>query len=277
MLIEGRKIAEEVKGRLTKRIEENKSKLTLGIVLVHETAPVRQFIELKRRCASDIGVHVDMIQLGPMAQKNEDLLSLVLHATRDHDGIILQLPLPHQFSLEMVLNLFPLSHDVDVIGNTAYKQFEEGMLPFFPPVVGAFAEILHHYGIGLAGRKVLVVGEGRLVGGPAAIWARRLGAHVTVANKETENLAELTKEAEVLILGAGVPGLITPEMVQDNVIVFDAGTSEVGGVVKGDADPAVAEKAAFFTPTPRGIGPITVAKVFENLITLSEIKKKNLR
>jgi methylenetetrahydrofolate dehydrogenase (NADP+)/methenyltetrahydrofolate cyclohydrolase len=276
MLVEGKKIAGEMEHRLRKRVEEGKMGLTLGIIVVHETAPIRQFVEVKRRFGDAINVHVEVLQLGPMSHKNEDLLALLLHSTRNHDGIVLQLPLPHQYSLDSVLNLFPLSHDVDVIGNTAYRQFEEATLPFYPPVVGALHEVLRHHGLGLAGRKVLVVGEGRLVGGPAAIWARRVGAYVTVANIETPNLAELSRDAEVLILGAGVPGLIKPDMVQQNAIVLDAGTSEVSGVIKGDADPAVAEKAGLFTPTPRGLGPITVAKVFENLITLYEIKQKRL-
>jgi methylenetetrahydrofolate dehydrogenase (NADP+)/methenyltetrahydrofolate cyclohydrolase len=230
-------------------------------------------VSLKQRFGAEIGVSVDVVQLGVMAQKSEMLLQTILHATRDFDGLVLQLPLPPQYHLESVLNLFPLSHDVDVIGNTAYQQHKEGTLPFLPPVVGAIAEVLQSQGIKLAGMNVLVVGSGRLVGGPAALWATKLGANVTVVNAETGNLAAQAPNADVLILGAGKPGLITPDMIKADAIVLDAGTSETEGVVRGDADPACAEKARVFTPTPGGIGPITVAKVFENLFTLTDLKK----
>jgi methylenetetrahydrofolate dehydrogenase (NADP+)/methenyltetrahydrofolate cyclohydrolase len=103
-----------------------------------------------------------------------------------------------------------------------------------------------------------------------------MGANVTVTNRSTVDLASHTREADVIILGAGSPGLLTPDMVKQGAIVLDAGTSEEGGVVKGDANPAVAEKASLFTPTPGGIGPITVAKLFENLLVLDALKHKHV-
>jgi methylenetetrahydrofolate dehydrogenase (NADP+)/methenyltetrahydrofolate cyclohydrolase len=214
------------------------------------------------------------MQLGVLEQKSESLLQKILHVTRECDGLVLQLPLPSQYHLDSVLNLFPLSHDVDVIGNTAFQQHKEGMLPFLPPVVGAIAEILHQQNVLLAGRKVLVIGEGRLVGSPAVFWAERLGAQVSVVTKRVGVLADLAPTADVIILGAGSPGLLTPDMIKQGVMIFDAGTSETEGVVKGDADPACADKAMLFTPTPGGIGPITVAKVFENLLTLVDLKAR---
>ncbi len=97
---------------------------------------------------------------------------------------------------------------------------------------------------------------------------------MTTLNSSTGDLAEHTREADVLVLGAGSPGLITPDMVKDGVIILDAGTGESEGVLKGDADPACAAKARIFTPTPGGLGPVTVAKVFENLLTLVNLKAK---
>jgi len=170
--------------------------------------------------------------------------------------------------------LYPLSHDVDVLGNTAFQQFKEKTLPFLPPVVGAIKEVLDRNGMKLRGKNVLVVGEGRLVGAPARVWAEHVGATVTVANSGTEDLTALTSVADVLILGTGKPGLIKHEMIKEGVIIFDAGSGGTAGEIKGDADPACAGKASLFTPTPGGLGPITVAKVFENLLDLYEIKSR---
>jgi methylenetetrahydrofolate dehydrogenase (NADP+) / methenyltetrahydrofolate cyclohydrolase len=272
MIIDGVLLARQIKSSLKSRIVHFEHPLRLGVFVLHETPEIRQFVDAKRRFGASLGITVEVLTLGVLEQNNQELLHRILQATRDYDGLVLQLPLPRQFQLESVLNLFPLSHDVDVIGTTAFQQHKEGALPFLPPVVGAIAEILAQQQLSLAGRQVLIVGEGLLVGEPAKYWAEHLGALVTVATRATADLATLTARADVLILGAGSPHLITPDMVKQGVLIFDAGTSESEGVVQGDADPACATKAMIFTPTPGGIGPITVAKLFENLITLQELK-----
>jgi methylenetetrahydrofolate dehydrogenase (NADP+) / methenyltetrahydrofolate cyclohydrolase len=272
MLIDGKQIAYTLRNQLTERVKGFTRKPTLGIIVVRETPQIRTFVTLKQRFGADIGVPVDVVRMPNMAEGNEELLRLVLRTTRDFDGLIVQLPLPSNYDLDQVIQLYPLSHDVDVIGAMAYTQFEEDILPFKPPVVAAFAEILKQQHMSLAGKRVLIVGKGRLVGAPAAIWATRLGAYVQVADSATENFVDFSREADLIILGAGSPHMLKPDMVSEGVVVFDAGTSEQEGVLVGDADPAVAEKAALFTPTPGGIGPITVAKVFENLLTLYELK-----
>jgi methylenetetrahydrofolate dehydrogenase (NADP+) / methenyltetrahydrofolate cyclohydrolase len=115
----------------------------------------------------------------------------------------------------------------------------------------------------------VIVGRGRLVGMPAEIWCQKQGARVTVVTRETKDAGELIAQAQILILGAGQPGLITKDMVRPNVILFDAGTSEDGGVLKGDADPGCAAVASLFTPVPGGIGPITIAVLLRNLLSLA--------
>jgi methylenetetrahydrofolate dehydrogenase (NADP+)/methenyltetrahydrofolate cyclohydrolase len=272
MLIDGKLIAEDLRRDLAARVKKTGRRLTLGVVAIDHSAATRQFLNIKQKFGQSIGVTVNVLSLPPFQENTEHLLALILHAAKSCDGLILQLPLPGTFDTGQALSLFPLPLDVDVIGATAYRQFEEGTLPFFPPVIAAFAEVLHRHHYTLAGKEVVVVGEGRLVGAPAAVWARRMGGNVTVANRSTGDLAALTRNADVVILGAGSPGLLTPDMVKQGVIVLDAGTSEEGGVVKGDADPAVGTIAALFTPTPGGVGPLTVAKVFENLLILDGIK-----
>ncbi len=272
MNIDGKYIARNIKDKLKERTYEIDPHLTLGIIVTEETPAIQQFVKLKQRFGESIHVNVEILKLDAFKQKDENLLQLILDSTRKFDGLILQLPLSHQYTLETILNMLPLTHDVDVLGNTAYQQYKEGALPFMSPVVSAIAEILHKNEIRIIGKNVLVVGEGRLVGGPAAVWAKKMGAFVTVANKETENLSKLTSDSDVIILGTGVPELLKPDMIKEGVIILDAGSGEKAGKIVGDADPACADKASLFTPTPGGIGPITVAKVFENLVALDDIK-----
>jgi methylenetetrahydrofolate dehydrogenase (NADP+)/methenyltetrahydrofolate cyclohydrolase len=274
MIVDGTAIARELRGELKVRTQQMPHRLRLGVIVAHETAQIRHLVEVKRHFGAEIGVGVEVILLNAFEQKNESLLQHLLHATRDYDGLVLQFPLPPQFYLDSVLSLFPLSHDVDVIGNTAFQQHKEGRLPFLPPAIGAMSEILHSQNITLAGRKVLVVGEGRLVGAPAVSWAQHVGGVVTVVTQKTGTLAELAPVADVIILGASSPGILTPNMVKEGVIILDAGTGESQGVVQGDADPACAAKSMIFTPTPGGLEPIATAKIFENLLTLVELKEK---
>ncbi len=278
MLVDGNKIARDIAGELKKRVQACGCRPKLGVIMAEETKSIRSFVERKMRFGVDIGIEVGVETLEPHKRHGtEDLLQTILRATRTYDGIVLQLPVPREFELDALLSIFPLSHDVDVLGVTAYQQFKERKLPFEPPVVAAMAEVLHREGVRLAGMRVLVIGEGRLVGAPAAVWADHLGAVVKTVDESTSDIDAWISGADMIVCGAGAPGIVRPEMVKEGVIILDAGTSEQGGVLKGDADPACAEKARIFTPTPGGIGPITVAKVFENLLTLMELKEKRAK
>lgn len=272
VIVDGKSIAHDIGTALKARVSKIERGVSLGVIVAKETPQINQFVRIKERFGKEVGVRVEILLLDTLNHKSEDLLEKILHTTRDHDGLVLQLPIPYQFNLESVLQLFPLSHDVDVLGNVAFEQFKEGNLPFLPPVTGAFDEILRRNGISLQGKRVAVIGSGRLVGGPTALWAERLGAKVVVLTKDTEDLATVTLESDIIFSGTGKPGLITPDMIHPGTVLLDAGSGEMAGVIKGDALPECAEKALLFTPTPGGVGPITVAKVFENLLALYAIK-----
>lgn len=274
MVVDGKRIAEELKAALRTHLSTQRRELSLGVLVVRETPEICRFVALKERCGMEVGVRVEVVRMSPMVQSTQGVLGELLHLAQRHNGVIVQLPLPKTVDMDAVLRLIPLSHDVDVLGMVAYRQFTQGTLPCTPPVVGAFSEVLRREHIALAGARVLVVGEGRLVGAPAAVWAGHGGAVVTVVNKETPDLATHTRDADIVVLGAGSPGLLKPDMVKQGCVILDAGTSEEGGVLKGDADPACAENARVFTPTPGGVGPLTVVKVFENLYTLVGVVKE---
>ncbi|MEX0930993.1 MAG: bifunctional 5,10-methylenetetrahydrofolate dehydrogenase/5,10-methenyltetrahydrofolate cyclohydrolase, partial [Candidatus Paceibacterota bacterium] len=111
---------------------------------------------------------------------------------------------------------------------------------------------------------------GRLVGKPVAKWFTEMGANVRVLTKESKDIAQYTKQADIIVCGAGASGFLKPDMIKEGVIILDAGTSEEGGVLRGDADPLCSEKAALMTPVPNGIGPVTIAMLLKNLVLLAE-------
>lgn len=265
MIIDGNSIA----GEILAEVRGSDRTPHLIAVAVAPTFATRNYLSIKKRTAERAGCELSVIEMEPEVT-TEEVISAVVAASQKADGVIVQLPLPPHIDLDAVLKALPRSHDADVMGGEARETYYGGDFSLLPPVVGAISEIATRHHISFQGKKTVVVGEGMLVGAPASAWLRVKGGEVMVLDKRAEDVALHTREADVLVLGAGVPGLITPEMVKEGIIIFDAGTSEEGGVVKGDADPACADKADIFTPVPGGIGPIAVALLFRNLLKLQK-------
>jgi methylenetetrahydrofolate dehydrogenase (NADP+)/methenyltetrahydrofolate cyclohydrolase len=273
MIIDGKKISEEIKNTL------NGKGLKLAIVAVAPDEASKKFIERKIKFAEDIGAETRFYELpqdistSQLRQKMAEISHI-----KENDGVILQLPLPPQIKTQYVLNGIIVNKDVDVLSSRAFGDFATGHSKILPPVVGAIKIIFEKYNVDIKNKNIVVVGAGRLVGKPAATWLINQGATVSVLNEFTSDISEFTKKADIVITGVGKPNLITSEMVKDGVIIIDAGTTTKPGFVAtkpgfvgvGDVDPAVAEKASLFTPVPGGLGPLTVALVFKNLIELNK-------
>ncbi|MEX0917238.1 MAG: bifunctional 5,10-methylenetetrahydrofolate dehydrogenase/5,10-methenyltetrahydrofolate cyclohydrolase [Candidatus Paceibacterota bacterium] len=268
MIINGRAIAEALKEKLKEKMKGESYVLT--VFWMGDDPATRQFISIKRKVAVLLGVSIKEKRFDESVT-TEELVKEISKVSEECDGIIVQFPLPSHVDQTKIRNSIPLSHDVDFISDEAFASLSKES-PLLPPVVGAIKEIVDANNILIQGESVLVVGEGLLVGRPAALWFSLQGGEVSTANKNTRELGKLTKKADILVLGAGSPELITKDMVQEGVVIFDAGTSEAEGVLKGDAHVEVSGKASFFTPVPGGIGPITVIKIFENLYKLRQAR-----
>lgn len=261
MIIDGRAIAKKLEFKLKDEVSSCGRSLRLDVILVGENPASAQFVGIKEKFGQSIGVEVRRHEYEANVPE-EDLIDLItrLNADNKSTGMIIQLPLPAHLNSERLINLISPNKDVDALGKEARV---------LSPVVGAVAEILKQANISVRDKKVLVLGQGKLVGKPLAIWLTQEGAVVNVADKDTKNTEELLKQAEIVVTGIGQAHFIKPEMIKEGVILIDAGTSESSGNVVGDANPACAQKCSLFTPVPGGVGPITVAKIFENLVNLS--------
>lgn len=246
MIVDGKAIAEDILyGLETERASHGA--LSLALISEGADAATESFIKIKSRAAERLGVEVK--RFTPL-QFDEALTC---------SGIIVQLPIPNADALVAKI---PADKDVDAITGTPTVR---------PPVAGAISEVLVRMHITATDTKAVVVGAGKLVGAPAAQLLRDLGAHVSVITKDEGSLSEL-KDADIIVLGAGEPGLVKPDMLKQGVVLIDAGTSEASGRLAGDADPACAAVASVFTPVPGGIGPIAVAMIFKNLFALTKRK-----
>lgn len=263
MIVDGKSLAGDLKQELKEKLEgEN---LVLAVVLVGDDQASKKFVERKIKFGAEVGVEVRLFEYENTITE-DDLGAEVEKLANKNDihGIVIQLPLSKQINPTKILNLIPADKDVDALSENA---------SVLAPVAGAVKEILERHSIDLADKKILVVGQGKLVGRPVAIWLVQESYDVETADINTSNLIELTLGADVIISGVGKPGLIKPEMVKDGVVLIDAGTSEQGGKLAGDADSDCADKCALFTPVPGGVGPITVAMIFKNLAQLQGFEK----
>lgn len=265
MIIDGRAIAKQILARTKARTEKlGRRPNVLVYVSSEETSATRSYLKIKARSADDAGCDFEETRS----------LTFSTHA----DAIIVQLPLPSDISTEDVLNSIPLSQDADVLSAAARAKFEKKEADsLLPPVVGAIREIFMRANIdlkslpaGRQGKRAVVIGNGWLVGNPCAVWLKQQGAEVSTVTLESGDLSAALRAADIIISGAGSPHFIKPDMIKEGVVLIDAGTSESNGIIAGDADPACAEKCSIFTPVPGGVGPIAVACLFENVVTLVE-------
>jgi methylenetetrahydrofolate dehydrogenase (NADP+) / methenyltetrahydrofolate cyclohydrolase len=260
MIIDGNDIAAEIRERLRRDIG-NLHRPPLLFVFLGGNDPVSlRYIERKRLFAEAIGADLVLKQFP--ADISETAVHESLRQVAEDprvDGMLVQLPLPAGFDAGGILSAVPPLKDVDALSSD----------PVIPsPVIGAIAHILKRFDVALFGKRVAVVGRGKVVGIPAATWAAGEGALVDSIDKDTLDALSILRAADIIILGAGSPGFLVPDMVREGAVIIDAGTSEVSGSLRGDADPACAEKAALFTPVPGGVGPLTVAMLFSNLVEL---------
>lgn len=261
MNIDGRSIAADILEQVRSSIEGKE--VVVRAVTMRPSPATESYLRIKTKKASEAGMHMEVVQVADDAS-TEEVIEAV-QAPGAH-AVIVQLPLAEHVDMQAVLDAIPVSQDADVLSTTAYARFEVGEPEaLLPPVAAAVAEILARADIDPVGKSIVVVGNGRLVGQPVAAWLRRFtDTGVKVLTRESTDLEASVAQADIIITGAGVPNLIQPHMIKEGVVIIDAGTSESGGQVVGDADPACAEKASVFTPVPGGVGPVAVACLFRN-------------
>jgi methylenetetrahydrofolate dehydrogenase (NADP+) / methenyltetrahydrofolate cyclohydrolase len=265
MIVNGRKIAKSVLARVKEQVAHLPQPPIVRAIVLAPSPATESYLRIKERRAADAGMRLELVRLADDASVADAVEAIERPGA---DAVIVQLPLPEHIDTIAVLDAVPRALDADVLSlaaRTAYAAEEPGALR--PPVVAAIAEIMEQTGVQVTGTQAVVIGNGWLVGAPAARWLRFHGAHVEVITLENADYAKL-KEADIVVSGAGSPGLIRPEQLKKGVVLIDAGTSESRGQMVGDADPACAEVASVFTPVPGGVGPVAVACLFENVSRL---------
>jgi len=267
MIVDGKAISAEILARTKVRVDALGREVVVRAISVAPSAATESYLRIKEHQARAAGMYLEVVRMESDESAKDVIHKITLGGS---DAIIVQLPLPSHITTQEVCDAIPVAQDADVLSTAARKKFEAAEIDaLLPPVVGAIAEIFERYNVDLEGKKAVVIGRGWLVGAPAATWLMQQGARVTTLELGA-NLSQELQDADMIISGAGAAHIIKPYMIKDDVVLIDAGTSESSGVIAGDADPACATKCAVFTPVPGGVGPIVVAKLFENAMTLAE-------
>lgn len=272
MIYDGKKASLILQEQLRLEVSKLEKKPVLAIVSVSTHPSIASFIKIKKRFGDAIGVVINEYNFKDNISE-ENLIEEIQKVINSKlcDAIIIQLPLPTSYNTKKVLDILPPHLDVDVLGEEAITLFKNSGNPI-PPVAGAVAYILNDTKIDIKNKKIVIIGHGKLVGEPVSIWLQNQGIEPSIIdiNTDEETRMKLYKEADIVISGIGQSHHLKKEFFKDGVVIIDAGTSDQAGTIAGDCDPACVLVASIITPVPGGVGPLTVAHLFKNIINLQK-------
>ncbi len=280
-LIDGKKIAQEIKEELKEKInslkQEGKSIPGLVTILVGDSPASQLYVNSKSKSCIEIGMHSKIEKLSSNISDSE-LLDLIEQYNHDNNyhGILVQLPLPNHINEQKVIESIDFKKDVDGFHPVNVGKLVTGNNSFYPCTPYGIVELLKRYKIPTSGRHVVVVGRSNIVGKPVAniLVQKKEGANaiVTVCHSAVKDISQFTKSADILIAAIGKPNFINSGMVKEGVVIIDVGINRIedttcskGYRIVGDVDFAsVKDKASFITPVPGGVGLMTIAMLLKN-------------
>lgn len=273
MIINGKEISQKIKDDLKEKvikIKENYSRLPkLTVIVVGNNKASQVYVRNKERACNYIGIESQIIRL-PEDSRQEDLLAIIndLNEDKTVDGILVQLPLPKQINKQTVIDKINPQKDVDGFHPENIAKLFLGEPNQIPCTPKGMITLLEAINFDLTGKKVVVIGRSNIVGKPIALLALAKNATVTIAHSKTENLKEITKQADLLITAIGKARMITADYIKEGAVVLDVGINhDPDGKLCGDVDfDNVVSKAAAITPVPGGIGPMTIAMLLTNTL-----------
>lgn len=282
-LLDGKKTANDIKEEIAQSVLEIKSKggkiPHLAAIIVGNDGASQTYVSSKVKACQKVGFNSTLIEL-PEDTTEEQLLDEIelLNKDNDIDGFIVQLPLPKHIDEQKVLMLVNPDKDVDGFHPTNVGRMTLDLPCFLPATPFGIMELLERYKVETSGKNVVVIGRSHIVGRPMSILMsqkRKAGnATVTLVHSRTKNIEEFTKKADIIIVALGVPEFLKANMVKEGVTIIDVGITRVedaskkrGYRLSGDVDfENVSKKAAFITPVPGGVGPMTIAMLLKNTL-----------
>lgn len=267
MIIDGKEISSKIREELKNEIKTYMIKPCLAVIQIGNDPASEIYIKAKEKACNEVGIYFKHIKFEETAREIE-VINKILELNNDEyvNGILLQLPLPEKFNKEKLINYIARNKDVDGLTDINVGKLVNHKKSLVSCTPQGIMELLKTYEIEVSGKNVVIVGRSNLVGKPLISLFLNKDATVTICHSKTNNLAEFTKNADILIVAVGHKHLITKDMVKDGSVVIDVGINREDGKLYGDVDfDNVKDKVSYITPVPGGVGPMTVAMLLKNV------------
>ncbi|MBQ2670896.1 MAG: bifunctional methylenetetrahydrofolate dehydrogenase/methenyltetrahydrofolate cyclohydrolase FolD [Clostridia bacterium] len=278
-LLLGKEVSARIKGELRTEVEELKKQGInpgLAVIIVGEDPASQVYVRNKERACEECGIYSEKYAL-PEETTQEELLKLIdeLNRKESISGILVQLPVPKHIDEKAVINAIDPKKDVDAFHPVNVGKIMVGNYDFVPCTPAGVMELIKESGIDVAGKECVIVGRSNIVGKPQAMLLLHQNGTVTICHSKTQNLAEKTKNADILVAAVGIPEFIKGDMIKEGAVVIDVGINRIAPKkLVGDVEFETAEKVAgAITPVPGGVGPMTIAMLMKNTVKAAVINK----
>ncbi len=277
ILINGKEVSAEVKAGVAaeaaKLKEEKGLKVGLAVVIVGNNPASRVYVNSKKKACEEVGFQSFEYALDENTTQ-EQLLDLVDVLNRDSrvNGILVQLPLPKHIDENAIINAICVDKDVDAFHPKNVGKIMIGDYSFLPCTPAGVMELIAHTGVEVSGKNCVVIGRSNIVGKPMAMLLLHKSGTVTICHSKTQNIADITRNADILVVAVGKPNFVTGDMIKEGAVVIDVGMNRLeNGKLCGDVEFDSAEKkAGYITPVPGGVGPMTIAMLMKNTLTAAK-------
>ena len=278
-LIDGKLVSQSVKDRIKDEVavlKEQGKEITLAVIIVGDDPASRVYVNNKKKACEYVGFRSLEYAL-PAETTQEELIELIkeLNDRDDVNGILCQLPVPKHIDDKAVIAAISVEKDVDAFSSYNVGKIMIGDYDFLPCTPAGVMEMLRYYDIAVEGKNCVVIGRSNIVGKPMSMLLLHENGTVTITHSRTKNLADITKQADILVAAVGRAKFVTADMVKDGAVVIDVGMNrDENGKLCGDVDfDSVKEKCSYITPVPGGVGPMTISTLMKN--TLKACKLQN--
>ncbi|MBQ8451671.1 MAG: bifunctional methylenetetrahydrofolate dehydrogenase/methenyltetrahydrofolate cyclohydrolase FolD [Clostridia bacterium] len=280
-ILNGKALSAEIKNKIKLQVQEdfvskNKPVPTLACMIVGENPASQIYVASKEKACATVGFNSVVVRL-PENSSEEEVIEEINKLNNDEkiSAILLQLPLPNGLDERKIISHISPEKDADGLTDVSLGRLFAKTYSVAPCTAMGIIDLIKSSGLDISGKRAVVIGRSLLVGKSVAVLLEEHNATVTVCHSRTQNLEEITKTADILVVAIGKPKYVTAEMVKAGAVVIDVGINRIDGKILGDVDyENVSPKCSYITPVPGGVGPMTIAELLSNTLTLHKLKTK---
>lgn len=272
MVLDGKSLSAKMVEEVKAKLEKNPTDKKLAIISVGDDYGSKVYCNMKKKKCEYVGIGCEVFHFeADVTQEEVEALVKKLASDSDYAGIMIQHPLPKSIDEQRCFNLIPAQKDVDGLSAESFGLIAQGRQLFAPATALGIMKLFEEYGIDLVGKTVLMIGKSQIVGLPLSVMMMKAGATVTVAHSRTKNLEDMVKNFEIVVVAIGKAEYVKAEWFKEGQVIVDAGYND-GNI--GDVDHLAYQKAAYYTPVPGGVGPMTIASLLHQTYLAIELMKK---